>query len=1026
MFSTGGKISSQLLGGNSDAFLYGYVDVGELTQNPSPSAPVASPTPAPIGQASLPLVIVSSDAYSSSSISLPPVSPVQPTAPLSASEPPASRRVSTTIRQNALAREHPVTSEPDRGSHPAPRSAPQPPQEVPIPAAESREACSQRSVVTQRLGGVGESPISTPPLRHNNTLPLGGANDLAVQVPSPPETPSTPQERPASSPQRPAPESAGNVHTLDTQILEPATPSSSARVPIAETPIARGVLPDYNSANRRRAHCDSINARMDDQRIAASMRKQASEDRSNPPRDFRFRTISPKEQLLPNLVWKYPDADTSLPETPSTEPSSPRRNPVHNRTTVILRPIEPATPSSSARNSAVASAETPTARAMVPAQVSRWASLGNWFGETWSQFVDWWEGTTPDEAQRVSNLPEPHGASSVETSLYTIPAVEAAPDPHAVLPFSFDNAKFAGEFWRRGETSDLPARPTLSTSLNVDYNVYDVRREGEDPLRILQELEAERDTVVDPRNNRSTATPTSVPEDAEIPITNDMILNDETTPRRSPSPTLQNRAQRAAPPSVPAAPRSSSLLPASDTIINSVIPEEFDESPREPTQRIRIASSPNSTFVAPRPATSATPPQPSFDQLSVKEFKREHARLREARRVAILDPTRRQETIEINQQIRSLLKAELDRRATDPSRGEALIIRRALNWANEITGILNDLSDAKRTLSRNPRNLNARFIVEAGRVFIQHEFGNSIPQNSLLRNVGGSFAMNVVQLGMGEGVNYGVESFIGRDTTWYEHGGINLGTMFTTSVISEVARHRIAESLVRSGAVTMLPSGVVQTTTALTRAAIVNNLRCMPMGFANMLPISLSMIACQSMMGVDPNSRFAQGTSFGTVTLLGALSTNATIGGISAATATETSVLVGSTAGFISGLAVALSAIAGVAGGHYIVDPFWGWAGNLVLDRVTGHNGESHWMGNDGTLSDILASAGSRFFNGAAASASARSLNDDERVTMSHIQRDEAGNIIGYIENIPDLNSRAPWQRTWNNMMISVGNFLGI
>ncbi|PIU54708.1 MAG: hypothetical protein COS89_09405, partial [Deltaproteobacteria bacterium CG07_land_8_20_14_0_80_38_7] len=110
MFLTGGKISSQSFGGNSDAFLFGYVDFGELTQNPSPSAPVASPTPAPIGQTSLPLVIVSSDAYSSSSISLPPVSPVQPTAPLSVSEPPASRRVSTAIRRTAISRDQPVAS----------------------------------------------------------------------------------------------------------------------------------------------------------------------------------------------------------------------------------------------------------------------------------------------------------------------------------------------------------------------------------------------------------------------------------------------------------------------------------------------------------------------------------------------------------------------------------------------------------------------------------------------------------------------------------------------------------------------------------------------------------------------------------------------------------------------------------------------------------------------------------------------------------------------------------------------------
>jgi len=194
---------------------------------------------------------------------------------------------------------------------------------------------------------------------------------------------------------------------------------------------------------------------------------------------------------------------------------------------------------------------------------------------------------------------------------------------------------------------------------------------------------------------------------------------------------------------------------------------------------------------------------------------------------------------------------------------------------------------------------------------------------------------------LGEGVNAIAEYSLGRETTGWEHLGITSTTMTTAS---------IAMDLICRYGLRRIPFSAI-------RPSLINNMRMMPAGMANMLPIGVAVGLSSYLVGINPDSRIGRWGGMAVTTILGSLSMNATLaGGATAASIVESGgLLAGIGVGVRVGGGVAISLLAGILWGHFVVDPLVGWAGNHVLDAVAGGEENLPWyLQNDGSLSDIL------------------------------------------------------------------------
>jgi len=120
-----------------------------------------------------------------------------------------------------------------------------------------------------------------------------------------------------------------------------------------------------------------------------------------------------------------------------------------------------------------------------------------------------------------------------------------------------------------------------------------------------------------------------------------------------------------------------------------------------------------------------------------------------------------------------------------------------------------------------------------------------------------SSTANFGLMALGEGVNFGVESLIGRQTTGLEHFGIGFGSMTITSVSFETMMQNTGAGIFRNLGPTFM-----------------RTVRGMPMGVVNVMPISTGLSISANMIGVDSESTAARWIEMAAASILGAYSTN--------------------------------------------------------------------------------------------------------------------------------------------------------
>ena len=152
-----------------------------------------------------------------------------------------------------------------------------------------------------------------------------------------------------------------------------------------------------------------------------------------------------------------------------------------------------------------------------------------------------------------------------------------------------------------------------------------------------------------------------------------------------------------------------------------------------------------------------------------------------------------------------------------------------------------------------------------------------------------------------------------------------------------------------------IPTALLTGISVARGASLSSSLIHIPVGLLSVMPMDFGFMAAEHLLGMDTGSSAAVWTRILLTTAFSALTPYATIIGGASVISTGTLTAGGIGLSFLSGLGIGAAAIASVAvvvGLNYGI----GWLVNQRINSLTGRE-QGNWMGNDGTLTDILVAA---------------------------------------------------------------------
>ncbi len=152
-----------------------------------------------------------------------------------------------------------------------------------------------------------------------------------------------------------------------------------------------------------------------------------------------------------------------------------------------------------------------------------------------------------------------------------------------------------------------------------------------------------------------------------------------------------------------------------------------------------------------------------------------------------------------------------------------------------------------------------------------------------------------------------------------------------------------------------IPTALLTGISVARGASLSSSLIHIPVGLLSVMPMDFGFMAAEHLLGMDTGSSAAVWTRILLTTAFSALTPYATIIGGASVISTGTLTAGGIGLSFLSGLGIGAAAIASVAvvvGLNYGI----GWLVNQSINSLTGRE-QGNWMGNDGTLTDILVAA---------------------------------------------------------------------